>query len=92
MKPRIVGSRCEQIEADRRAHAVTVRLGEVISDAGLRGTPGVSARSVRLHTAKRILDCLGVGEPLPGSFGSDSLTSVVKALGYDWKQVGQATT
>ena len=79
----------EQIEADRRAHAVTVRLGEVISDAGLRGTPGVSARSVRLHTAKRILDCLGL-EAAAWFLGSDSLTSVVKALGYDWKQVGQA--
>ena len=78
----------EQIEADRRAHAVTVRLGEVISDAGLRGTPGVSARSVRLHTAKRILDCLGL-EAAAWFLGSDSLTSVVKALGYDWKQVGQ---
>ncbi len=30
----------EQIETDRRGHAVTVRLGEVISDAGLRGTAG----------------------------------------------------
>ena len=39
----------EQIDAHRRAHAVTVRLGEVIADAGLRGTAGVSARSVRLY-------------------------------------------
>ena len=77
----------EQIEADRRAHAVTVRLGEVISDAGLRGTPGVSARSVRLYTAKQILDCVGL-EAAAWFLGSDSLTSVIKALGYDWKQVG----
>ena len=77
----------QQIEADRRAHAVTVRLGEVISDAGLRGTAGVSASSVRLYTAKQILDSLGL-EAAAWFLGSDSLTSVVKALGYDWKQVG----
>ena len=76
-----------QIEADRRAHAVTVRLGEVISDAGLKGTAGVSARSVRLYTAKQILDSLGL-EAAAWFLGADSLTSVVKALGYDWKHVG----
>ena len=79
----------EQIEAHRRAHAVTVRLGEVIGDAGLKGTPGVTARSIRLHTAKRILEAAGL-EAAAWFLGSDSLTSVVKALGYDWKQVGQA--
>lgn len=78
----------QQIEADRRAHAVTVRLGKVISDAGLKGTAGVSARSVRLYTAKQILDRLGL-EGAAWFLGSDSLTSVVKALGYDWKQVGR---
>ena len=78
----------EQIAADRRAHAVTVRLGEVIRDAGLRGTAGVSARSVRLYTAKQILDRLGL-EAAAWFLGSDSLISVVKALGYDWKQVGR---
>ena len=77
----------EQIEADRRAHAVTVRLGEVISDAGLKGTAGVSARSVRLYTAKQILDSLGL-EAAAWFLGADSLTSVVKALGYEWKHVG----
>ena len=77
----------EHFEADRRAHAVTVRLGEVISDAGLRGTAGVSARSVRLYTAKQILDSLGL-EAAAWFLGADSLTSVVKALGYDWKHVG----
>ena len=77
----------EQIEADRRGHAVTVRLGEVIADAGLRGTPGVSARSVRLFTARGILEAVGL-EAAAWFLGSDSLTSVVKALGYDWKHVG----
>ena len=77
----------EQIEADRRAHAVTVRLGEVISDAGLRGTAGVSARSVRLYTAHRILEAVGL-EAAAWFLGSDSLTSTIKALGYHWKKVG----
>ena len=78
----------EQIAADRRAHAVTVRLGEVIRDAGLRGVPGVTARSVRLYTAKQILETVGL-EAAAWFLGADSVTSVVKALGYDWKQVGQ---
>ena len=87
----------------------------MISDAGLRSIPGVSARSVggrrdgwafsnsarvspdrpssssmrlRLYTAKQILDSLGL-EAAAWFLGADSVTSVVKALGYDWKQVGQ---
>ena len=78
----------EQIAADRRAHAVTVRLGEVIRDAGLRSVPGVTARSVRLYTAKQILEAVGL-EAAAWFLGADSVTSVVKALGYDWKHVGQ---
>ena len=35
---RIVGSRVSRSRLTAEAHAVTVRLGEVISDAGLRGT------------------------------------------------------
>jgi len=77
-----------QIAADRRAHAVTVRLGEVISDSGLKGSPGVSARSIRLHTANRILRTQGL-EAAAWFLGSDSLVSVVSALEYDWKQIGQ---
>ena len=59
----------------------------MISDAGLRGTPGVSARSVRLYTARGILEAVGL-EAAAWFLGCDSLTSVVKALGYDWKHVG----
>ena len=77
----------DRIEPGRRAHAVTVRLGAVISDAGLKGTPGVSARSVRLYTAHHILTSLGL-EAAACFLGADSLTSVIQALAYDWKQAG----
>jgi len=78
----------EKIKAARRAHAVTVRLGDVISDAGLRGTPGVSARSIRLYTANQILQTQGL-EAAACFLGADSLISVVKALRYNWKEVGR---
>ena len=40
----------DSTSASRAAHAVTVRLGHVLRDAGLSGRPGVTARSFRLTT------------------------------------------
>ena len=39
---------CSTQSADP-AHTVAVRLGYVLDDAGLKGVPGVSARSIRAH-------------------------------------------
>jgi len=73
---------------ERRAHTISVRLGSVIGDAGLRGVPGVSARSVRLYTADRILRTLGL-ESAAWFLGLDTLTAAAHALGHDWRTVGK---
>ena len=69
----------------RAAHAVTVRLGQVLRDAGLSGRPGVTARSIRLTTANRILRTEGI-EAAARFLGAPSLDSTADALGYRWGQ------
>ena len=44
----------------RGAQSVAVRLGRLLQEAGLKGRPGVSARSIRLTTARRVLDVDGI--------------------------------
>ena len=39
---------------------MTVRLGQVLDDAGLSGRPGVTARSIRLTGARRVLEADGI--------------------------------
>ena len=69
----------------RAAHAVAVRLGQVLRDAGLSGRPGVTARSIRLTTASRVLQAEGI-EAAARFLGSPSLDSTADALGYRWGQ------
>lgn len=69
----------------RAAHTVTVRLGHVLKDAGLSGRPGVTARSFRLTTARRILDSHGI-EAAARFLGSPSLDNTATSLGYRWGQ------
>lgn len=69
----------------RAAHAVTVRLGQVLRDAGVAGRPGVTARSIRLTTANRILQAEGI-EAAARFLGSPSLDNTAAALGYRWEQ------
>ena len=68
----------------RAAHSVTVRLGEVLRDAGISGREGVSARSIRLTTARRVLEAEGV-EAAARFLGSVSLDTAADALGHDWR-------
>ena len=75
------------VRPDRAAHSVSVRLGRVLRDAGLSGRPGVSARSIRLTAAHRILLADGI-EAAARFLGSPSLDSTAAALNYDWKQRG----
>ncbi|MCQ3805613.1 MAG: hypothetical protein KTV45_16285 [Acidimicrobiia bacterium] len=72
----------------RRPHAITVQLGTAIGDAGLRGRPGVSARSVRLYRAGRILRTLGL-ESATWFLGLDTLTTAADTLEHDWRTVGK---
>ena len=67
----------------RAAHSVTVRLGQVLRDAGIAGRPGVTARSIRLTTANRILQTDGI-EAAARFLGSPSLDNTADALGYRW--------
>ncbi len=66
------------------AHRVTVRLGQVVRDAGLKGRPGLSARSIRLTTARKILDSDGI-EAAARFLGSPSLDTTADALGHQWR-------
>ena len=76
---------CVTVATDpsRAAHSVTVRLSQVLQDAGIAGRPGVTARSIRLTTANRILQTDGI-EAAARFLGSPSLDSTADALGYRW--------
>ena len=68
----------------RAAHSVTVRLREVLIDAGLSRRAGVSARSIRLTTARRVLEADGI-EAAARFLGSASLDTAADSLGHDWR-------
>ena len=65
-------------------HSVTVRLGEVLVDAGVAGRAGVTARSIRLTTAKQVLDEAGI-EAAARFLGMTSLDTVADALAHTWR-------
>ena len=69
--------------AGRRAHSIAVRLGRVLREAGLKGRPGVTARSIRLTTARRLLESDGI-EAAARFLGSSSLDTAADALQYHW--------
>ena len=69
----------------RAAHSVTVRLGSVLHDAGLKNRPGVSARSIRLTTARRVLESHGI-EAAARFLGVPSLDTAAAALRHDWRR------
>ena len=67
------------------AHSVTARLAEVLRDAGIAGREGVSARSIRLTTARLVLDAEGI-EAAARFLGSPSLDTTAAALGHSWQR------
>ena len=71
-------------DAQRAASSVTARLWEVLRDAGIAGRDGVTARSIRLTGAHRILDQYGI-EAATHFLGSPSLDNTAAALGYCWQ-------
>ena len=74
----------EGLDTARGARSVSVRLGDVLRDAGLSGRPGVTARSIRLTTARRVLDVDGI-EDAARFLGAVSLDTVAAALRNDWR-------
>ena len=75
----------DPLDAARATHSVTVQLGQVLQAAGIAGRPGVTARSIRLTSARRILDAEGI-EAAARLLGSPSLDSTAAALGHRWGQ------
>lgn len=73
----------EATASARRAHSIAVRLGRVLRDAGLKDVPGVTARSIRLTTARRLLESDGI-ETAARFLGSPSLDTTANALQYRW--------
>lgn len=73
------------LDEARAAHSVTVQLGQVLQAAGIAGRPGVTARSIRLTTALRILGADGI-EAAARFLGSPSLDRVADALGHEWRR------
>ena len=74
----------EGLSEERAAHSVTVRLSRVLRDAGLAGSPGVTARSLRLTIAKHILERSDIAAAAR-FLGAASLDATAAALGYDWR-------
>ena len=68
----------------RGAQSVSVRLGDVLREAGLMGRPGVTARSFRLTTARAVLDRAGI-EAAARFLGAVSLDTTAAALGHSWR-------
>lgn len=75
---------CVTSRSSKPTHSVSVRLGQVVHDAGLKGVPGVTARSIRLTTASEILDAHGI-EAAARFLGSPSLDNTADVLGYWWR-------
>ena len=77
-----------RVKPERAAHSVTVRLRDVLRDAGLSHREGVSARSIRLTTARRLLEDSGI-EAAARFLGSPSLDNTAQALGHQWRNDGR---
>ena len=69
---------------DRAAHSVTVRLRQILVDAGLGRRPSVTARSIRLGAARQILDTEGL-EAAARFLGDVSLDITAASLQYEWR-------
>ena len=72
------------VDLFRGARSVNVRLGDVLREAGLMGRPGVTARSIRLTTARLILDAQGI-EAAARFLGAVSLDTVAASLRHTWR-------
>ena len=74
----------EGLRTEQAAHSVTVRLSRLLRDVGLAGRPGVTARSIRLTTAKEILEAEGI-EAAALFLGSVSLDTTAASLRHNWR-------
>jgi len=75
----------DRLPLDNAARSVSVGLGSVLREAGLSGQPGVTQRSIRLTTARRILDSTGI-EAAARFLGNASLDATAKSLHHHWHE------
>lgn len=73
----------ESLSLDRAAHSITVRLRQMLIDAGLSRRPRVTARSIRLGVARQILEAEGL-EAAARFLGDSSLDITAGSLQYQW--------
>ena len=69
---------------DRAAHSVSARIYQVITDAGLGDHRDITARSIRLTEAQRVLERDGI-VAATRFLGSRSLDSTARVLNHDWR-------
>lgn len=73
----------DRLPIDNAARSVVSGLTDVIRDAGLTSQQGVTARSIRLTSARRILDTNGI-EAAARFLGNMSLDNTARALHHRW--------
>jgi len=76
-----------KFDAERAAHNVSVHLGKALSDAGLSGREGVTARSIRLTAGRKVFEAEGI-EAAARFLGLPSLDTAANSLGHDWRNNG----
>ena len=75
----------QDLPSQRAAHAVTSQLCAILKAAGFSGDSGVSARSIRLTAARRVLERDGI--VVAAKFlGSPSLDNTAALLDHAWQR------
>ena len=69
---------------DAAAHAVVVRLWDILNDAGIASGSGATPRSIRLTAARRVLERDGIAAAAM-FLGSSSLDTTAALLGHRWR-------
>lgn len=70
-------------DAQRQAR-VCVTVRDVLTRAGLTGTPGIKPSSLTAHAALRVFDDTGLIEAAARLLGSNSLDGVAVLIGHQW--------
>lgn len=72
------------LSPERATQSVNTELSRVLREAGLGKEPGAVGKSIRLHTAQKVLENEGLFSAAR-FLGADSLDRVAAALRFDWK-------
>ena len=69
---------------DAAVDSVSIRMWQIIKQAGFSSRSGISPRSIRLASARRVLERDGI-VAAARFLGSPSLDNTAHALGHDWQ-------